>query len=315
MAQRIEFKVGLFITITTLLIVASIGYVAYKKGVFSKVHTYTLSSKSGENLTEGMPVAVWGFTIGRVSSLELNDQGIVLIRIKIPERHNRMIRANSKFVLDKPLIGSARIMVKTNNLNALPLSPDMVPELTESNDINEIIKRAQPIVDKADQIVTHIESVTARLADPDGDVNRILRNAETLTARFSKKESLLEMAVGDPESVKSIHDTLKKLKDISLKVDGILARVDGMAGKTDQELYGKDGVLPQIRDILRDLQGKLVKLDTTVVNKVSSDAADSSKDLRVLRNELDKTVTAIGNLADEINRKIPFKARPEIKLP
>jgi phospholipid/cholesterol/gamma-HCH transport system substrate-binding protein len=58
MAQRIEFKVGLFITITSLLIMASIGYVAYKKGVFSKVYTYTLSSKTGENLTEGMPVAV-----------------------------------------------------------------------------------------------------------------------------------------------------------------------------------------------------------------------------------------------------------------
>lgn len=216
-----------------------------------------------------------------------------------------------------PLIGSPRIMVKTTNLNAIPLSPDMVPELTESNDINEIIKRAQPIVDKADRIMANIEKVTARLADPDGDVNRILRNAETLTGRFSKKESLLDMAVGDPESIKSVHETLKKLKDISVKVDGILQKVDGMAGKTDGELYGKDGVLPQLRDILRDLQGKLVKLDTTVdnINKVSSDAADSSKDLRVLRNELDKAVTAIGNLADEINRKIPFKARPEIKLP
>lgn len=315
--QRIEFKVGLFIAITSLLIAASVGYVAYKKGLFSKVHTYTLSSKSGENLTEGMPVAVWGFTIGRVSSLELNEEGVVLIRIKIPDRHNRMIRANSKFVLDKPLIGSARIMVITNNLNALPLSPDMIPELSESNDINEIIKRAQPIVDKADRIMANIQSVTAGLADPAGDVNRILRNAETLTARFSKKESILEMAVGDPESVKSIHDTLKKLKDISAKVDGILQRVDGMAGKTDQSLYGDDGVLPQIRDILRDLQAKLIKLDVTFdnINKVSSEAADSSKDLRVLRNELDKTVTAIGNLADEINRKIPFKAQPEIQLP
>jgi phospholipid/cholesterol/gamma-HCH transport system substrate-binding protein len=204
MIQRIEFKVGLFITITSLLIMASIGYVAYKKGVFSKVYTYTLSSKTGENLTEGMPVAVWGFTIGRVSSLELNDQGTVLIRIKIPERHIRMIRAGSKFVLDKPLIGSPRIIVKTTDLNDLPLSTEMIPELTESNDINEIIKRAQPIVDKADRIMANITQITANLADPAGDVNRILRDAEALIARFSKRDSLLEMAVGDPESVKSV---------------------------------------------------------------------------------------------------------------
>jgi len=317
MAQRIEFKVGLFITITSLLIMASIGYVTYKKGVFSKVYTYTLSSKTGENLTEGMPVAVWGFTIGRVSSLELNDQGTVLIRIKIPERHIRMIRAGSKFVLDKPLIGSPRILVTTTDLNGLPLSTEMIPELTESNDINEIIKRAQPIVDKADRIMANIEQITANLADPAGDVNRILRDAEALIARFSKKNSLLEMAFGDPESVKSIHEALKKLRDITVKADGILHRVDAMAGKTDEELYGRDGVLPQFRNILRDLLAKLAKIDATFdnINKVSSEAADSTKDLRALRNELDETVTAIGNLADEIDQKIPFKTRPEIKLP
>jgi phospholipid/cholesterol/gamma-HCH transport system substrate-binding protein len=317
MTQRIEFKVGLFITITSLLILASIGYVAYKKGVFSKFHTYTLSSKTGENLTEGMPVAVWGFTIGRVSSLELNDQGTVLIRIKIPERHIRMIRADSKFVLDKPLIGSPRILVKTTDLNGLPLSTEMIPELTESNDINEIIKRAQPIVDKTDRIMANIEQITANLADPAGDVNRILRDAEALIARFSKKDSLLEMAVSDPESVKSVHEALKKLRDITVKADGILQRVDAMAGKADEELYGRDGVLPQFRNILRDLLAKLAKIDTTFdnINKVSTDAADSTKDLRALRNELDETVTAIGNLADEIDRMIPFKTRPEIKLP
>ncbi len=324
MTLKIEFKVGLFITITSMLIMASIGYVAYKKGMFSKVYTYTLSSQTGENLTEGMPVAVWGFTIGRVSSLELNDQGTVLIRIKIPERHIRMIRADSKFILDKPLIGSPRILVKTTNLNGLPLSPLTIPELTESNDINEIIKRAQPIIDKADRIMGNLEGITANLADPKGNVNRILRDAEALVARFSKKDSLLEMAVGDPESVKSIHEALKKLRDITAKadgilqrVDGILQRVDGMAGKTDEELYGRDGVLPQFRNILRDLLTKLAKIDATFdnINKISTEAADSTKDLKALRNELDETVTAIGNLAGEIDRMIPFKTRPEIKLP
>lgn len=317
MTQRIEFKVGLFITITSLLILASIGYVAYKQGMFSKVYTYTLSSQTGENLTEGMPVAVWGFMIGRVSSLELNDQGTVLIRIKIPERHIRMIRADSKFILDKPLIGSPRILVRTTNLNGPPLSPLTIPELTESNDINEIIKRAQPIIDKADRIMANIEGITANLADPKGDVNRILRDAEALVARFSKRDSLLEMVVGDPESVKSIHEALKKLRDITVKADGILQRVDGMAGKTDEQLYGRDGVLPQFRNILRDLLTKLAKIDATFdnINKISTEAADSTKDMKVLRNQLDETIQTVRDLADEIDRIIPFKTRPEIKLP
>ena len=53
-----EFKVGLFITITTIIIVASLLYLAHEKGLFAKIYTFTLSSKSGDGLTEGMPVVV-----------------------------------------------------------------------------------------------------------------------------------------------------------------------------------------------------------------------------------------------------------------
>jgi len=314
--MRVEFKVGLFIVLTTALLVASLGYVAHKKGVFAKDYTYTLSSSTGENLTEGMPVVFWGFKIGRVSSMELTEGG-VLIRIKIPERHNRVIREDSKFVLDKPLIGSPRIIVATSNLNGPPLSPQSIPQLAISNDINELIKQVQPIAQKMDRIAASVATITKNLADPDGEVNRILRNAEMITARFTKKESLLEMAVGNPESVKSIHDSLNSLKDITAHADDIVRKVDAMAAKTDMEIYGHDGVLPQVRGILRDLLGKLSKLDTTLdnINTVTGEAVDSTKDLKVLRSELDETVDAIGKLAEVLDRKIRFKAKREIKLP
>jgi hypothetical protein len=100
-------------------------------------------------------------------------------------------------------------------------------------------------------------------------------------------------------------------------VDAILKKVDTMTVKTAAEITGHDGVLPLVRDILRDLLMKLAKVDITLnhINKVSGEAADSAKDFKALRSELDAAVMAIGNLADELDRKIPFKARPEIKLP
>lgn len=316
MIQNVEIRVGLFIVITTLMITASIGYVAYKKGVFSKVYTYTLSSKTAENLTEGMPVVFWGFNIGKVSSMELTEKG-VLIQIRIPEQNNRVIRANSKFVLDKPLLGASRIIVTTDNLNDPPLSPKTFPEITVSNDINELIKRVPPIAEKLDRIAASVASITANLADPEGDVRHILKNVETLTAQFSKKESLLEMAVGTKESVKSIHDILGNVRDMTARADGILKRIDALAGKGDEEIYGRDGVFPLIRDILRDLLAKLAKIDVTLdnLNKVSGEAVDSTKDLKLLRINLDETVTAIGKMVDDLDRIIPFQDKPEIKLP
>lgn len=283
MPHNIQLKVGLFIVITSLLTVSFIGYVAYKKGFFAKEHTYVLSSKSGENLTEGMPVVFSGFKIGRVDSLELNADGLVIIKIKVPDQHVKWIRAESIFVLEKPLIGSTRISIATANLNSPPLSAQVVPRIVEANDINEAIKHVKPLVEKINNIADNIQALTATLAAPDGDMSKILSNA----------------------------------KDITRQVDGILKKVDTMAVKTDERIYGKEGVLPQITTLLKDMIVKLRKLDPILdnMNKISTDTADTTKDLKLLRQDIDSMVNDINGMVNDIDKLIPFKKDAHIKLP
>ncbi|HVO65907.1 MAG TPA: MlaD family protein [Syntrophales bacterium] len=283
MSKKFEFKVGLFVVVTSILIIACVIYLAYSKGFFTREYIYTLSSKTGEDLTEGMPVLFSGYKIGRVETLELNDQGILLIKIRIPEQHAKWIRSDSTFSFYKPLIGSSRLIVTTEHLNSPELSPKTIPEIVVVNDINETIKKVQPILEKVDKVVTNIEKITSTLA---------------------KRDTLIEMAVGTPESAKSVNESLKKIRDI--------------LAKTDEQVYGNDGVLSIVRNILKDILTKLGKIDTALDNviKISADTADSTKDLKVLRAEIDATVNSIGKLVNEIDNKIPFKKEPEsIKLP
>jgi phospholipid/cholesterol/gamma-HCH transport system substrate-binding protein len=289
MPRKIEFKVGLFVTITTLLIVASIAFIAYKKDVFTKVYTYTLSTNSGDGITEGLSVEFSGFKIGQVYSLELNNDATVLVKIIIPHQHIKWIKNDSAFTLDRPLIGAARIVVTTNNLSSPALSTRKVVPLININNINELIKSVHPIIQKVDHTATNIEKITTS---------------------FAGKKSLVEMAVGKQESIDAIHESISKTKDILTKVDVITA-------KTDENIYGNDGLLAQISILLKDLIGKFKKLDTTIdnVNKISSNAADSTKDLEKTRVELDAMIQSIGNLVTEIDKKIPFKKEPKMKLP
>ena len=282
MLKKVEFKVGLFIVITSVLIIVSVGYLAYSKGFFTREYIFTLSSKTGEDISEGMPVLFSGFKIGKVETVELNDQGLLLIKIRVPEQHTKWIRSSSTFSLYKPLIGSSRLIVTTENLSSPALSPKTIPEITIINDINETIKKGQPTLVKLDKIVTNIEKITANLA---------------------KKETLIEMAVGTPESAKSVDASLKKIKDILVK--------------TDEQLYGVDGTLPLIRKILKDIIVKLEKLNTAVDNviKISADASDSTKDLKLLRAEIDSTVNSISTLVNALDKIVPSKKEPEIKLP
>lgn len=310
MSKKIELRVGIFISVTMLLMLSSVVYLLYSRGFFEAEYSFTLFSKSGEDLTEGMPIFFSGFKIGRIEKLELDDKGVVIVKIRVARRHVKWIRTNSVFSLNKPLIGSAKLIVTTENLNSPELTSHKMLEIVVIDDINETIKRIQPTLVKVDEAVENIERITANLANPEGNVNKILSHSEKITATLASKDSLLEMALADKESVKSINESIKKTKDIIEKVDKI-------ATKTDEEVYGTDGLLPLTRSILKDLLHKLEKMNTAIDNviKISSDAADSTKDLKLLRAEIESTVISIGNLVNEIDKKIPFKKEPEIKLP
>ena len=317
MMQKIELKVGLFLIITSVMIAASIGYVAYKKDFFAQIHTYTLAAKSGEDLTEGMPVVFSGFKIGTVHALELSNDGSVLIRIKIPERHIKWIRTDSAFIVNKPLIGSARIVVVTDNLHSSILSSTQVPEVTNVSDINETIKQARPLLDKVNRIASNVEAITATVAAPQGSVQKMLAHTEKLMNNLAQKKSLVEMAIGNQESLDALYAAMKQTKDITAQVEAILRKADMMAAKTDAMVYGDEGTLPTINKSLRDVLAKLQTLNITVdnINKISTDAAASTADLKGLREQIDATVFSLNELVKEIEQKIPFQKAPEIKLP
>ena len=255
MSMSREYKVGLFIICTAIVIFLALLYLAREKGFFATVHTFTLSSKSGEGFTEGMPVVFSGFNIGKVHALELNDKGIVLIKIRIPQRHVKWIRTDSTFILYRPLIGAARIVVTTDNLNSKPLPENKIPEVGIVNDINDTIEKVQPLIEKIIPIAENLE-------------------------RLSRK-------------------------------------IDKMADKTDEQVFGKDGTLPQINKILKDIIGKLEKLNKTVdnINKISKDASEGMNDFHMLRSDIDDAVKAIDDVAKKLDAILSKKKEPEVKVP
>lgn len=312
-----EFKVGLFIGCTIIIILAALLYLAVGKGVFEKMHSFTLSSRSGDGFTLGMPVDISGFKIGKVQALELNEKGIVLIEIKIANRHVKWIRSDSSFILYRPLIGSARIVVNTTNLNSPPLDANNIPAVIIVNDINDAIAKIEPVLERVTQIADNVERLTRTLSDPKGDLNRVLGNAEKITTNLASKKSLVEMVISDEESVKALNESLKKLKDITNNVDQILTKVDKMADKTDSELYGRTGVLPQVNVILKDVVGKLQKLDKTIdnINNISTDASEGMQDLPILRSDIDDVVNSLDDVVKRLDAIIGSKKSPEFKVP
>ncbi len=317
MAKNIEFKVGLFVIVAVLVSVLALGFFAYKKDVFAKVHTIVLFSKTGDDLSEGMPVVFSGFKIGKVQVLELNQEGQVVIKIKVPDRHVGWIREGSTFIVDKPLIGAARLMVFTPDRHGPPLRAGQVPEVMTVNNVTEIMKKITPVMDKLNEIADNVEQTTARIAEPQGDMSQILSSTKKMTEKFASKDSLLEMAVSDPEAVRALHDSLRRTRELTGQVDAILKKADQMMARADEGVFGKDGTLVLVNKILKDTLTKLQKVAVSLehLNKITADISDSTTNIKSLRQDVDSTINTVSDLAGELGRKIPFRKTPEIRLP
>ncbi|MHB8914241.1 MAG: MlaD family protein [Thiobacillus sp.] len=309
--NKLHFKVGVFALVSLLLGVGFVLYLLNARGFFEGTYQLQLAAVSADNVTPGVPLVFSGIKIGQVTSLGLNDDGGVVIRAQLPIRHAKWLREDSSFVLDKPIVGGAKIRVDSPHLNA-PALPNNSTMLLLSSDVTKDIP---VLVERFKVILANVEHLTR----PGGEINATLANTKKITERMSGEYGVMEGILGSKEKARALTDALDKTRTLMIKLDAV-------AAKTDQWLFAKEGVadntrvaLTQIRGLLSDAQTSLKKADEVLKNAVdiSANVNSGTQDLGQLRSEVDDAVRRASSLVNEISRKWPFapKNPPEVKLP
>jgi phospholipid/cholesterol/gamma-HCH transport system substrate-binding protein len=313
MSGNIRFKVGLFLILSFAMIIFSAFFVLVVKDVFTEHRTYRLSSDSGDGLTVGMSVLFSGFQVGRVERLELSEEGIVLITLKIPERHSKWFRKNSVFTLEKPFIGSPRITVRTPGMAKEPLDDSEIIEIQTVDDINEVIKKAQPILERIDTIAENVEA----LIQKDSELMIAISNIEKITTELAKSDGLLEMLTGDKESAESLRKTLRGLPEIVEETRTAVSKINTVIEEAQEKLLGEGGTVTSVNSILESVDEKVKDLDKIMQNliEISDDIKGGTKDINLLREEIDEAISSANRLVKDIRNNLPFEQEKEIKLP
>lgn len=311
-----HFKVGLFAAGTLLLIGVFLAYLLHARGVFEPTYRLNLAAASADGVAPGVPLVFSGIEIGSVASLGLNDDGGIVIRVELLQRNAKWLRQDSSFILDKPLVGGAKIRVDSPDLKAEPL-PDGSTMLLVTSDIS---KEIPALVERVKAILANVEHLTRQ----DGEINATLTNVKTVTDRMTGDYGVLEGILGSPEKARAVTDSLDKTRALVAKLDSLALKMDGMAAKTDSWLFDPNGVaehtresLAQVRLMLDDAQSSLKKADALMANAVdiSANVKEGTQDIAKLRAEIDDAVRKANALVNEINRKWPFARDPEVKLP
>jgi phospholipid/cholesterol/gamma-HCH transport system substrate-binding protein len=314
--RHLELKAALLLTLTAMLLFGYIGYVLYARGVFENTQRLVLVTDNSEGVYVGMDLTFRGFPVGRVRRFELANDGNVRITVAVPVEDARWLRTSSVFTMERALVGGARLRVFSNQLADPPLKDGDERKLHRGDSSEQIPE----IIASMKTLLGNLQNLTAE----GSSLGESLANVRKVTDRMAGSKGALAAALGSEENASKVIAAIDRSNKLLDSLGGVTARLDQTLAKTDQRVFGKDGVMDetqkavvQLNAILGDARESLKKADAVLADaqKISASARGATNDLAGLRAEVDASLRKVGALIDEVNRKWPFKRDTELKLP
>lgn len=306
---HLRLKAGLLIAALVALVIAAVVFILYARGAFERTQRLTLVADDSEGVVIGMDLTFAGFPIGRVRSVELGDDGKAHIHVDVPTKDAKWLKQSSVFTLVRGLVGNTNIRAYTGLLSDAPLPDGAVRSVLRGDSTDEIPK----LVAAAKELVANVTALTAA----DSALAQTLANVQATTAKLNGERGALGVLFGNERDAQRLNTTLER-------TNALLARLDGVTAKADAQVFGPQGVMPEVRDsvlqlkaLLGDTRASLKKVDGILddAQAVAGNAKAATTDLGTLRAEVEANLRKIERLVNEINRKWPFAREVEIKLP
>ena len=307
--ERLEFKAVLLLLFMLVLVVSSALYVMYARGLFESTQTLVLISEDSEGVVVGMDLTFSGFPIGRVRRIELANDGKARIVVDVASKDAHWLRQSSVFTMVRGLVGSTNIRAYTGLLTDLPLADGAVRTVLQGDAAGEVPK----LIAAAKGLIENLTTLTGT----EGALGATLTNLKVLTTKLNGTGGALGVLLGGEVEARKLLLTLDR-------ANALLAKLDGIAAKTDSQVFGEKGVMPQTRAtvvqlnaLLGDARNSLKKVDAVLIEAqaVGANAREASNDLGTLRGEVEASLRKVDGLVNEINRKWPFARDTEVKLP
>jgi len=312
---HLELKAALLLALLVVLLASSVLYVMHARGVFESTQRLVLIAEDSEGVQVGMDMTFSGFPIGRVRRIELGEDGNARILVDVPKKDAHWLRESSVFTLVRGLVGNVNIRAYSGILADPPLPDGAERKALEGDATTEIPQLLAAVRDL-------VQNLTV-LSRSDSPLAATLGNLQSVTERLKGRHGALGVLLGNDEDAGKLVKALDRTNALLARADGLVVKVDGMMSKADAQVFGPDGLLPETRTAivqlnatLKEARGLLAKADTLLaeLQGVATNARVATNDLGLLRAEVDASLRKVEHLLDEINRKWPFARDTELKL-
>jgi phospholipid/cholesterol/gamma-HCH transport system substrate-binding protein len=296
-----ETKIGALTAIAITILI--LGY-SYLRGndVFSGSNKYYAIYNSVEGLTVSKPVLVNGFQIGRISKMQLQQDGHTVVEFKIDP--DVVIPKNTLAKLESTdLLGSKAIVFELGNSNV----PAEDKDTLRADIQGSLAETLQPIQKKAEMLMSKLDSSLSA-------VNKILN------PNFQKNIDRSFMSIAN--SLQTLEGTTKKIDYLvgsqTGHIDAILSNAEVVSGNLKTSTTHLNGMTANFEKVSNDVAAANLKQTLDNANKAMADLQatiakinNSQGSLGLLLND-DKMYKNLTDASNNLNNLfIDLKAHPK----
>ena len=257
--SRLVLKVNAFLLVALLLVGAFMGLVAYKQGWFVQQTPIRFVTSNALGINKGMPVKLYGFTVGSVSDMQLARDGVD-VQLSIISEHLARIPKGSraKHAREAGVVGASVIEIIPGKAGP-PMAEGERIDFEPARGISEIIddfrRQAVPAFNEIKQVLSQLsrsgDDVTASVAG-------LRREIEQLPQTHKAVRTMLDNTGKAASEVAGALQAAQRASETAERAAGTVERaVPLLAGKLATTIESMDAAAGQLRKTGEEAQDTL----------------------------------------------------------
>lgn len=252
-----NIRLGIFITIGTIVVVVALYLIGSKKNIFSNTIKISSQFYNVNGLRQGNNVRYAGIDIGTVHKIVIENDSSVSVYMVIEKSNSEFIKKNSvASVGTDGLMGNKLVNINPGSGESKPVEEgDVIPSL-------------RPV--ESDEMIRTLNTTNNNLESISGDLKKF-------TSKLNKDKGILKL-IEDSVSAENIRLALEAFRDAAIhanqitielnKISSGLNKGEGLAGV----LLKDTTVANELRAAINNLQGvsDSLNLITSELNKFSN---------------------------------------------
>lgn len=238
-------------SITVVVMLALVGYVAKLRGTFDDKHTLQLQTASGADLFEGMHITYKGFQLGRLTSLRLTPEGNVQGHVEIQADKANFFTQGSVLKISKEKIVTAELVLVRDAQQTIPLANQATIAVVRDDLAADVTRRIEPLLQ-------HFQQLLHQMADPEHGIQATMKQSRSVMAHTNQT---LEQTTRAMTLMSDTEKGLPAVLDQTRMTMGALQPTAQQATKTLVEL---EKSIAQSRHTMASTQSLVQHLDATV---------------------------------------------------